>query len=276
MDHRKLRLRQAIYTLETPMPPDDLVTSYQDFLKYREILHYYQFNMKVLEHLIHITFEFWFSDKRISRLSLIQTTRRYAALEKTKKYTAEISNILFDLFKIIIVDQRIKGNKQAVVSIEFSINTLLRNVELNDEQLRCLLANIEKSPHIINRILRYPFKSSIVTKWALSNYENNSFRNRRAELISWMLDDDQFFTVKKQTIVDDFDYYNEIDYKRLQDYKDERDAEFIVVRDLGGKVDGIDSLKLNPRTMQPIVYDSESKVQEPAFVKRFYPALIPI
>ena len=141
------------------MPPDAIITTYKDFLKHRDILHYYQFNIKVLEHLIHLTLNLWCRDERISRLSLIQTTRRYAALEKTKKYSEETCSRIFNLFKIIIIDNKTIGSKKAVASIEFSINTLLRNVELKDEQISFLLGNLDRSLHIVNRILRTPLKA---------------------------------------------------------------------------------------------------------------------
>ncbi|MES2648161.1 MAG: hypothetical protein V4717_14895 [Bacteroidota bacterium] len=272
MKPRSLTLQQAIYELEPPIAADDLIVTYADFLQHRDLLHYYQFNPNTFEALIRLTHSLWQGNKRICRLSLVQTARRYfIRYKKPIQYSPESRERLFDLFRWIVIDQTTKGNKKAIEAMEYAINSMLRKQLLNDDQVLCLCANINKSPHVVNRMLRYPGKSRIITSWVKDNFSNDSFRNRRAEMTSWLLNEDPNYIIPKQVLIDDFEYLNQLDRKLLADYADERDAEFIVRRDLGGKVDGIDPL-IYTNTFKLKVVDSQ--VPDPVFNRRFYPAFL--
>lgn len=69
---RKIELQRAIIELEKPYPKDDLILSYPDFIKVWDYLIHYQFNPVVFENLVNLANDFWNSEKRISRLSMLQ------------------------------------------------------------------------------------------------------------------------------------------------------------------------------------------------------------
>jgi len=274
MKTRSHRLQEALYELERPKPPKNLIVNYAGFLQHRDLLHYYQFSLPVLESLIQLNYDLWLSNKRISRLSLIQTTRRYAALHKKPiPYSSECRDKLFDLFRWVVIEQVTKGNKKAITAMQFSINTLLKKLILQDDQLRYLCENAARSPSVVNRLLRYPVKNPVISQWVKDNFSIDHYRTRRAEMISWLLNEDPNFVVDKEVLMADFEYVNALDQQLLADYLAERDAEYIVRRDLGGKVDGIEPVVYN-RFYDPKIPDYETHIPEPIFHRRFYPAFL--
>ncbi|MDP9229518.1 MAG: hypothetical protein M3O67_02460 [Bacteroidota bacterium] len=173
----------------------------------------------------------------------METIKRYASKEKAQadyysfqqaqlqSFPSEIISKLFNLFKKCFAINIPIGPKQ-IEDVRKLCNSLLINTPLQIEDEKWLCDNIDKSDMILNRILRYPVKSNIISKWAEENYTNNLFRVRRAELTSWMIDENQNFEIDKQTLIDDFEYCNNIDITAIKYYDDEIAANKIIERDL--------------------------------------------
>lgn len=239
-------LRRSIAEIENPYPKDDLIMNYSDFLKIRDFLRHYQFNPIVFNNLLKLANDEWKSGKRINRLSLLQMTKRYLHVaQKPTKQDYHIkgsqNNItlsldtriqMFELFKKSIDDINNIHVKQ-IEEVSRICNNILINIELTEIEEEWLCHRVEASNHILNRILRYPSKSKVISKWAKDNFKNDKFRIRRAELVAWILDEEPDFVIDRQTLIDDFEYLNKYDSEAIKIYEDEVIANKIIESELG-------------------------------------------
>ncbi len=227
----KKEVQRLIADLENPYPADNLILNYRDFLKIRDYLHYYQFNPVVFDHLLHIAINEWKYEKRISRLSLLQTIRRYYYTscgkypynKKTDKlgsypFSVETRTQLFALFKKTFEQAEYISANQ-LEDARAAINTTLVNIELTDKAVKWYCIYAFHSTLILNRTLRYPVKSEIISAWAKENYKNDNIRARRPEVLGWIIDQDPHFEVDKSTLLDDFEHLNETEYRVLINQK---------------------------------------------------------
>jgi hypothetical protein len=244
MNHRILEIQKAILEIENPYPKDDLITCYKDFLKVRNYLPYYKFNLNVFKSLINLTCKLWNSKERISRISLLESIKRYgyntiegrgfSTIEaKSSNMPFEINIRTFSLFKNCFENPHWLSEKQ-IDEARKICNKLLINIRLESNDISWLCSNVEKSDLILNRILRYPAKSEIISNWAIKNYTQDKYRNRRAELVGWLIDQNPFFEVEKQTLIDDFEHSNMLDKEIIQNYENELEAQKVIERDLNG------------------------------------------
>ena len=241
----KKQLLNQILQYEHPLAPDDLILAYPDFLKVRDFLLYYPFNPVVFENLLRLTIDLWTSDTRISRLSLLQGINRYYSVFCGKQiykgiptgstadnFPVDIKDLIFDLFKMTMEDFRFITPNQ-VDAARALANSLLIGMTLSDEQIKwlCDHAFVAKQP--LNRVLRYPHKSLIISEWMKSNYDNDLLRQRRSEVVGWIMDYEPDFEIKQNTILDDFRYLNDLDIKMLNKYKVDRKG-FYSTLDMSG------------------------------------------
>ncbi len=233
MRQKSLEIRRSIIEMENPYPKDDFIKDYRDFLNVREFLGHYQYNPKVFQALLNLTLGLWDSKLRISRFSLLEMICRYQKknqlknpIEYSTKYppitplTDEEKSKIFVLFKNCLSSKQYFSEQQ-LVEARKKCNFLLVGLELEDEEVRWLCDAAEWSEMALNRALRYPVRSKIISKWAKDHYENDKFRNRRAELTGWILDEKPDFVVDKHTLTDDFEYFNLKDLYAIQTYKEE-------------------------------------------------------
>ena len=228
---RKIELQRAITEFKKPYPKDDLILSYSDFLKVRDYLGYYQFNPIVFHNLISLVNDIWNTEKRVNRLSLLQKIKQYLHQNTTKHYYSRVikPNIelkietrksLFNLFRKTFEHGNYVSHKQLDEARKIC-NNLLMNIELTQIEEEWLCSNIFLSELILNRVLRYPTKSEVISNWAKSNFLNDILRSRRAELVSWVIDQEPTFEIEQQTLMDDFEYLNRSDLQAIQNYDDE-------------------------------------------------------
>lgn len=235
-------LRKSILALEKLYPKDDLITSYPNFLKHRDYLTQYRFNPILFQHILRLATDLWTTDKRINRISLLQAINAYGNLFKIDNnnsgyyyrsfrtvthYPPETTELLFELFKLVFdMPQHILSTQ--IEEARKLCNSILIGVQLtrSDEEWLCLKS--VESPTIINRILRYPVKSKVISQWARENFLEDGLRNRRAELISWILDEDASFALDKQLLIDDFEYMNKMDTIAIKKHNDELFANSVI------------------------------------------------
>ena len=243
---RKIEIQRAISEIENPYPKDDLILSYSDFLKVRDYLGYCQFNSLVFENLILLVKDNWNSEKRINRLSLLQKIKQYYLItqesanngyyNRTTKLnhplSIEIRKKLFELCKKPFDQSQYISIKQLDEAKKIC-NNILINLELTEKEEEWLCANVSKSELILNRVLRYPIKSEVISNWAKNNFKNDNYRNRRAELLSKIIDQDPHFEIDQQTLIDDFKYLNKSDLQAIQNYNDEMAANQLIEKELG-------------------------------------------
>jgi len=224
MDYKTLEIRRAIHEIENNYPPDDFISSYKDFLRHRDFLHFYQFNPKVFWSLIELTSRLWRSEKRINRYSLIAVSKRYLNKYPDKANVLnQNSNIIFRLFQSLIIDEDIKLSESIINKLKYPLNSLLINVKLRDNEIELLCNNTHKSPQILNRVLRYPHPNKIISEWARQNYKSEFAVDRRAEMASWILDEDPEFSIDIETLRSDFAILNHREEKNFNKYAEEFD-----------------------------------------------------
>jgi hypothetical protein len=243
---RKIELQRAIIELEKPYPKDDLILSYSDFLKVRDYLNYYQFNPIVFDNLLNLVNDKWKSEKRINRLSLLQKTKQYFLITQQDitrddysrnikpnfQLKVETRKLLFNLFRKTFEERNYISHKQLDEARKICNNVLI-NLELTPIEEEWLCSNILVSELILNRVLRYPIKSEVISNWAKSNFQNNILRSRRAELLSWIIDQEPTFEIDQQTLINDFEYLNQSDLQAIKNYDDEITANKIIEQELG-------------------------------------------
>lgn len=239
---RKIEILRAIAEIENPYPKDDLILSYSDFLKVRDYLGSYQFNPIVFNNLTNLANDKWNTEKRISRLSLLQKIKQYLHQDATREYYSknikpnfqlkvETRKSLFNLFRKTFEERNYISHKQLDEARKICNNVLI-NLELTPTEEEWLCSNILLSELILNRALRYPIKSEVISNWAKSNFQNDILRSRRAELLSWIIDQEPTFEIDQQILIDDFEYLNQSDLQAIQNYDDEITANKIIEQEL--------------------------------------------
>lgn len=244
MNQRLLEIQKAIFEIENPYPKDDLITCYKDFLKVRDFLPYYRFNQNVFNSLLDLTIDLWFTEKRINRISLLNSLYRYGfnvvrgkgfmdSVDRSTKMPPEVNKQAFFLFKNCF-EHKCSLSQSQLEDAKQICNRILFNASLVDKDISWLSDNVEKSNMVLNRILRYPQKSSIISNWARKYYTYDEYRIRRSEIASWLIDENPSFEIDVQTLLDDFEYFNLRDKKAIREYEDEIEAQNIIERDLNG------------------------------------------
>ncbi|MCG9881237.1 MAG: hypothetical protein MH472_11625 [Bacteroidia bacterium] len=240
MNKKRIKeLQRLIIEFERPYPNNDLILSYSDFLLKRDYLIYYQFNPKVFYFLVKLADDTWDTGKRISRLSLLQNIKQYYKSAKQNnnkgpknidikpKLSLQTRILLFSLFKKTF-EQKLHIVPKQLEEARIICNYTLIDIELTSIEENWLCSNFHISNIILNRVLRYPKKSELISNWAKTNFHKDNLRTRRAELISWLIDQDSKFVVNQQTLVDDFEYLNKSDLQAIQDYDNEIDANKVI------------------------------------------------
>lgn len=245
MKKKNGKIQKKIDQIINPYPEDTLIINYSDFLEHRDSLPHFQFNLNVLDRLLELCLVLWDSKERISRISLLEGIKRFCNskeprsvyLESNKKIAGSIPEIrkkVFLVFKKCFDSPEVLTEKQLPEAKKIC-NALLLNVSLEKEEEQWMCSNFNKSNMILNRILRYPKKSEVITAWVKEQYHNDKLRNRRAELLSWMMDDQPNFILEKQTLIDDFNYFNDRDREAIQEVKQNFELNQLLSNQIGNK-----------------------------------------
>ena len=225
MHTTKFQINRAIAEIENLYPSDSLISSYKDFLKHRDYLHFYQYNEAVVVSLINLTFNLWNTKQRISRASLVAITKRYFKKAETKAdIPGQTARQIFELYKEIIFHDNLKLSEDTVERTKKAINSMMIGIELKEEELQWLCDHSGHSAFILNRVLRYHQKSGSITEWANKNFEKDFARNRRSEITSWVIDENPDFKIDRETVEYDFEYQIAEDKKLVEAFKEEMEV----------------------------------------------------
>jgi hypothetical protein len=190
----------------------------------------YRFNPRVFAALVELTHSLWNSERKINRSRMILLLVRYLTNKETddSKLTNETKQQLFELFIDLAYDRNSRVGRSVLSKTQLGINRAMKQIRLTDEQLNWLLEHFNDSPYFLNRILRYRWKSPVISRWARDNYYNDLLRERRRELTSWILDEDPDFLITEDDIIDDFDYFILEDCERLKQIQKRKELEQIL------------------------------------------------
>lgn len=276
MPNKLTKIQIAIDQIRNPAPPESFINSYKDFLKVRDSLPYYRFGEKVLNSLLDLSLETWDTSERISRISLLQSIRRYSddstrglyseSNKKLRSLKQPVKKKLFKVFKNCFEDGHRLTEKQ-LPEAQKICNTLLLNIELEVKEEQWLCDNHHRSIIILNRLLRYPKQSKIITSWVKDNFHRDNLRNRRAELISWILDEEPDYNLDFKILVDDFNYFNRKDKEALDRVKESIALHQMLSERLGDQTESDRIFDIPGIDLDP---DSELNIQPLELSKRFY------
>jgi hypothetical protein len=241
---RELSIKKAILCLKNKKAPNDLIKTYSDFLRHRNILQSYSFNPSVLDDLLELATKMWTGNRRINRHALL--THISAFLRKAVKFSdnrpwntvyeintqlnADTKERIFILSKTVFENPGFITHTQLEES-KIICNRIMMNLSFSSEGQIWLCRHAFQSKYLLNRVLRYPEKSSIISAWAIENYTHPMVRSRRAEQLAWVLNEDNNHEVTINTLKDDFEHLNELDRKAILAYSDEHEANKLLIKD---------------------------------------------
>jgi hypothetical protein len=217
MDQRT-DLIKAILKLEKVKVANDAIQTYSDFLKHRDFIVYHQFNPHVFEGMVDVALSVWTSNRKVNRLSLLTTIKRYFTdqnVNLNSLHSVAIKKI-FQLYTVIVENKHILSSNQLPL-IEKLASQLIYGVEFEQAELDKLFELAIKDDKALNRILRYPVLSKRVSSWIREQFDTNLLRLRRAEAVGWMLDSQPDFEVSIETLKADFDFVNQLDQTAIED-----------------------------------------------------------
>lgn len=220
MTPRQAELRRKILEIKSIMPDDNLIRSYSDFLKLRTILSAYKFNKNTYSNLVRLTVELWQSGQSISRPSLLAAISSYGGNNhKDNQVDFETGRRLYFLFHETNINDLLSYSQDTIARMRGCTNKALKGIHLTKMEISELIKNVDRSIHILNRILRYPMRDSIITEWVRNIFLNDHYRERRPELIAWILDEDEEYTINNDVLADDFEFIFSKDKKKVEEFK---------------------------------------------------------
>lgn len=241
---------KEITKLENPYPPDNLINEYRDFLQHRDCIPYLQFNPNVFSSIVNLAFSLWLSEKKISRVSLLTSIKRYKETlnirDKNTTYYSDFKQTnflnldskiaigLFDLVKLVLENLDVISNQQQDEIMKLC-NSLLIGIAINNSAVEWYLANYIKIPFLKNRIFYYPIKSNTFSEWASLQMDSFDFVEYRANLIGLILNKNQNYEIDLKLIANDFEHLNKIDSDRINKYLFHIDANEIIEKEFGLK-----------------------------------------
>jgi hypothetical protein len=180
----------------------NLFTTYKDYYKNRNLLLESEFDAAVLEQLVTLAETVLLSDIRANRAALLEKINAYMDSHKLE-LPSQIRERIFNLVLLC--------EKQHKWSLYGKSRQLLKNLPLSADGEKWLCQKVQNGSISPNRILRYPVKSEIISQWVSKNYNNAMLKPRRAEAVSWLLNENPDFIVDNQTLIDDFEHINSLD-----------------------------------------------------------------
>ncbi len=282
----KQEIIRELAILENSYPADDLILTYSDFLRFGQNLRHSKFNHLVLENLSELTVQLWTTTNKISRINLLTCLKQcvitaHNEMESEKNIfgtNKEIKNIftektntnLFNIFRQVHTGQQYLTDKQNEEGKQIS-NYILKYCYLNPDKIQWLCENALSDTNILNRVLRYPESSPIISLWARDNRSSGYVRSRRAEVTSWIIDEDIHYQISIETIVEDFEYQNEYDKKTFLNYVKEMEFNQHLADELGDilPVKSLPYALVNEHQKNPEIIEGFT---EPTYTasKRFY------
>lgn len=165
--------------------PDDSikesVKDCRDIYQQRYLLRMIKYTNTSFEYLVDIILDATRSGRKFRVLENLTVLRRILYARNTIVVEKNIIDKLFMLFQHYVFSSRREVTDQA--------NNLIRNQILENEHVSWLLAHYNESPHILNRLLRYPERNEQITTWAKDIYEQRELPGREAEIIALLITD---------------------------------------------------------------------------------------
>lgn len=150
------------------------IKSLDDIINYKDYLKYQNFNLNCYKYLLRLLLV---SQNKI----LVKTDGAVLLILRSvvRHHTFELDrqgrNLVFKVFKKYIFHKSKK--------ISTCANRLMLGIVLNNTEIKWLIENVDKSPDILNRLLRYPKYNKLIAEWAIKVFNDDSLKKRKSELL---------------------------------------------------------------------------------------------
>ena len=154
---------------------------YQTIIQYPSLLTYSLFDEKLVTRILDLIQPLIDNNERFKRKWFIKFLKSHLKKRPKKfKFKETTINALFKFYKTQIL--------KVTDELRNDLSIILKDIELSDESIKWLIDNAPNSKYILNRLLRYPKKSELISTWANYCLENNLFTDRVSEIIGFALD----------------------------------------------------------------------------------------
>ena len=127
-------------------------------------------------------------------IASVKSKSRFRTLDCLRVIRAVLRNNPFDLglasstiSKLFYLHQTFIFHRNE--QVRACANMLVKSQRLDDESIEWIIANSNKSAHLLNRLLRYPTKNSQITQWAKQIYQSGKLKSRISEVIALLIDE---------------------------------------------------------------------------------------
>ena len=217
-----LDLRIALETALKRRVPDDLIVSYRDFVKWRDVLPHMRYNAKVMHALATLATELWNSPARANRFELLRCMVRYrtrtlpvayygASEEPKLDLLPETDALLFGFCMQILTSHHLPVSSAQVNDVKRYANVLMMRVRLNNDCVDEMVMSLSDSPALANRLLRYSELNAGISHWARQELQNPEWAYRRGEMVAWVLNENPDYVVPDAILRTDFEEMNRRD-----------------------------------------------------------------
>ncbi len=156
------------------------IHSTKDIYQHRSLLKQLLLSEYTLNYLLDIVIA---SVKNKSRIRTLDCLRVLRAVLRNNPFGIEISNEAIS--KLFCLHQKFIFHKNEQVCA--CANMLVKSQRLDDESIAWVIANWEKSDHLLNRLLRYPENHHLIIQWATEIYQSGKLRDRKSEIIGILI-----------------------------------------------------------------------------------------
>jgi hypothetical protein len=172
------------------------IQSAKDIYEYRNLLKQLLLSESTINYLMDIIIEAINNKSRFRTLDCLKVLR---TILRNNPFETELSESTIK--KIFFLHQTFILHKNE--EVRACANSLVISRCLDDESVSWIIANWEKSDHLLNRLLRYPAKNSLIGKWATEIYHSEKLKDRISEVIAILIDETvpSYINENKNTIV---------------------------------------------------------------------------
>jgi len=154
----------------------------KDIYEHRNLLKQLLLSEYTINYLMDIIIESVNSKLRFRTLDCLRVIR---AILRNNPFRVELGNLTIS--KLFFLHQAFILHKNE--EVRACANVLVMSQCLDDESIKWIIANWEKSDHLLNRLLRYPTKNSLITQWAKEVYQGGTLKGRNSEVIALLIDE---------------------------------------------------------------------------------------
>lgn len=154
----------------------------RDIYEHRSLLKQLLLSEYTINYLMDIIIE---SVKSKSRFRTLDCLRVIRAILRNNPFGLELGNL--PISKLFFLHRAFIFHKNEQVSA--CANVLIMSQCLDDQSIKWIIANWEKSDHLLNRLLRYPARNSLITQWSREIYQSGRLKDRNSEVIALLIDE---------------------------------------------------------------------------------------